>query len=156
MSFKVKHLRGTKEEWSESGYIPEDGEIALIRQQDGSYRIKVGNGNARIENLPGVSLEVINSNGATAVSPRNNQDVRVETVNNLTVNIPNSIPQDYSSRVSFKATSNTKLVIRANKNIYFSGDITPNTQFTPTADARYTLFFWYDGEMRCRVEKGIG
>ncbi len=155
MSFKVKHLRGYKEEWTASQYIPEDGEIALIRQQDGSYRMKIGNGRARIEALPCVSREVITTPGATEVFPMHNQDVRVEIVSNLTVNIPYPIPEDYSSRVSFQAGSSMRLMIRANEQIYYSGAVTSSSQFTPKTDARYTIFFWYDGRMRCRIEEGF-
>ena len=155
MSFKLKHLRGYPEEWTESRFVPEDGEIALVRQPDGSYRMKIGNGSMKFSELTAIDREVVNSPGATDVTPKNRQDVRVETVSTLTVSIPYPLVEDYESRVSFKAGSDMRLIIRANDRVYFSAMAVTNNQFTPRANARYTLFFWCDGGIRCRIEEGL-
>ena len=155
MSFKVKHVRGFKNEWASSQFVPEDGEIALVRQSDGTYRMKIGNGTMKFSELTAVDRDVILASGSTEVTPKNRQDIRVGTASTLQVNIPSAIAEDYESRVSFTAGANMKLTIRSTQKVYYSGATVTNNQFSPTSGARYTLFFWNDGAFRCRIEEGF-
>ena len=51
MPNKVRHLRGTDDEWRENDVIIDDGEIALALSPCGNYRMKIGTGNKRFSEL---------------------------------------------------------------------------------------------------------
>ena len=154
MSFKLQHLRGEKSDWAANDYVAKDGEIALYKESDGTYRMKIGNGTSKFSLLPSLTREVKPVSSTYGILMKHNLDVRCATTAAVSVNIPSKIPDDYMSSISFTAQEGFKLTINTSKKIYFSGDGLSTGVFVPVAAARYTLIFWYDTNLRCHIIEG--
>lgn len=51
-NFIIQPRRATLEEWEKSGIIPEEGELVLEDCEDGTFKIKIGNGKTKFAELP--------------------------------------------------------------------------------------------------------
>ena len=150
MPNKVKHLRGTLDEWRESDAVIDDGEIALAITESGRYRMKIGNGRDKFSELEMFGGEVYNYHGHTGVLMRHCADVRLGEVAEITITIPSVIDDDYYALLTFDSGAiatemNYPLGIR------FTGDSVYNGNFIPEEEMHYTMIIWFDGELQCHV-----
>ena len=152
----IQHLRADREEWSQHDIIPADGEIALLKTEDGGTLVKIGDGDHRFSELDSLTGEVSNKSGEYLIL-RHGEEARYGLLPLLYMTFPQSIREDFYASVSFDSPSGlvpTSLVYPATPKIYFSGDDVFEGIFVPAADKHYTLFFWYDGRFQC-VVRGV-
>lgn len=151
MPNKVKHLRGSADEWAENDIVIDDGEIALIRTECGRYRMKIGNGELLFSELETFGGEVVYPD-YDEVYLNHALDARYEEIEVLTVYLPDAIDEDYYSLLTFTSGPvATELCIESNMYVRFSGSSITGGAFIPLPNMHYTLAFWYDGEIQCHV-----
>jgi len=56
----TQHRRGTTEEWNESSIILSDGEIVVENCDDGTSKLKVGDGKHSFKDLPYITRKIDN------------------------------------------------------------------------------------------------
>ncbi len=149
MASTIQHLRATRAVWAEHDIVPLDGELALLRTDDGGTLIKIGDGAHRFSELSSLTGEVAAGNGTNHLL-RHGEDTRFFSVEALSLSFPAVIREDYYSTLSFDspAESPTALSYPEDPQIYFSGDDVMEGIFVPDGGKHYTLLFWYDGRMQ--------
>ncbi len=149
MANTIQHLRATRSVWEQHDIIPLDGELALLRTDDGGTLIKVGDGTHRFSELSSLLGEVENAAGDTLVL-RHGADARLESPAALALSFPSLIREDYYAVVSFDSPTDapTALSYPEEPAVLFSGDDVLDGIFVPDGGKHYTLFFWYDGRMQ--------
>lgn len=149
MASTIQHLRATRAVWAEHDIIPLDGELALLRTDDGGTLIKIGDGTHRFSELSSLTGEVT-AGSSTEHLLRHGEDTHFASVASLSLSFPSVIREDYYSMLSFDspAESPTALSYPTEPPIYFSGDDVLEGVFVPDVGKHYTLLFWYDGRMQ--------
>ena len=150
MPNKVRHLRGTREEWAESDPVIEDGEIALLLTESGRYRMKIGNGKDTFSALEMFGGEVYNVN-ESAVLLKHCADIRLGEAAAVSVSFPEIIDEDYYAMLSFSSGALPTTLTYPEGVISFSGTSLTAGELVPEENTRYTLIFWYDGRIECHV-----
>ena len=151
----IQHLRADRDGWAQNDIIPKDGELALLKTEDGGTFIKIGDGEHRFSELTSLTGEVSNKSGESLVL-RHGEEARYGTLPLLYMTFPQSIREDYYASVSFDSPSGstpTSFVYPETPKIYFSGDDVIDGVFVPDASKHYSLFFWYDGRMQGLVRR---
>lgn len=150
MPNKVKHLRGSDEEWAANDVVVEDGEIALAKSSEGRYRIKIGNGENRFSELEMLGGEVIEKS-TPSTTLHHCHDVRFGEVAKLTLIIPDTCEKDFYSVVTFDSGLTPTTLSYTKSRVTFTGHSVIGGQLVPEACTHYTAVFWYDGHMQCHV-----
>ena len=152
MSDRISHLRGTKEEWSESDRVVNDGELALFKTADGRYRVKIGDGKRAFSALPFTDGIISETEGSEcSVTLATGLDVRAGALSLLTLALPEVIPEELYCSVTFDSGSEPTTLEYLFTEAHFSGDSVVDGVFIPEASTHYTLLFWYDGRLQCHV-----
>ena len=73
-----------------------------------------------------------------------NIDYRRDTLETLTLTLPDSIPTPFECQVCFTSGS-TATVVTLPEGVVLKGDDVSDGVFTPVANCRYNLLFWNDG-----------
>lgn len=149
MSDIIQHLRADREGWAQNDIVPRDGELALLRTQDGGTLIKIGDGETPFSALSSLTGEVRSATEG-ALTLRHGEDIRLGAPTALTLSFPQAVREDYYGTVSFDSPADTPTALSypASPKIYFSGDDVLDGVFVPDAGKHYTLLFWYDGRMQ--------
>ena len=154
MSKSIQHLRADAAEWAQNDITPRDGELALMRTESGSYRIKIGNGETPFSGLDSVMGFVKHPDGET-VTPTMGGDYRFGIMTALTINMPEKFDEDFYTMITFDSDESATVLTYPTGTVSFSGDSVEDGVFVPEAKMHYTVFIWYDGKMQCLV-RGVG
>jgi len=158
MISRVQHLRADKEVWKSADAVIPDGEIALYKRSDGSYGLKIGDGRRKFSLLPSLTKEVIvNTDEAPVITLKGMQDVRCGSIKILTLEIPSEdMTDEYEAWLSFDTDDSEEFDLRLSSHtVYFSGEDYTDHSFTPLKSLHYRLHFYYDGKLRCEIQKTI-
>ena len=149
MANTIQHLRAGRAVWEQHDIIPLDGELALLRTDDGGTLIKIGDGAHRFSELSSLTGEARSESGSTVLL-RHGEDIRFPASEALSLSLPESIREDYYSILSFDSPidSPTAFSYPEEPKIHFSGDDVMDGVFIPDGGKHYTLLFWYDGRMQ--------
>ena len=149
MANTIQHLRATRAVWEAHDIIPKDGELALLRTDDGGALIKIGDGTHRFSELTSLTTEARSRSGEAHVL-YHGEDTRFSAVSTLSLSLPATVREDYYSILSFDSPigSPTALSYPEEPRIFFSGDDVIDGIFIPNEGKHYTLLFWYDGRMQ--------
>ena len=149
MSKIIQHLRADREGWALNDIVPMDGELALLRTEDGGTLIKIGDGMTPFSRLSSLTGEVKIGTGDTHLLSHGD-DLRLGTAQTVLLSLPSVIREDYYASVSFDSPQDapTALSYPENPKIYFSGDDVLEGVFVPDAGKHYTVFIFYDGKMQ--------
>ena len=153
MPNKVKHLRGTDEEWAANDVVIDDGEIALSKGNTGRYRIKIGNGVSKFSELEMLGGEVIEPTGKS-VRLGHCHDIRFGELPKLTLYFPSAYEKDFYCVLTFDSGTTPTTMAYVKSNVLFSGRSVVGGELVPEANVHYTAVFWYDGKLQCHV-RGI-
>lgn len=151
----IQHLRADRDGWAQYDIIPKDGELALLKTEDGGTLVKIGDGEHRFSELDSLTGEVSNKTDEALVL-RHGEDARYGELALLYMSFPPIIREDYYASVSFDSTSGqtpTSFIYPETPKIHFSGDDVIDGVFVPDAAKHYSLFFWYDGRMQGLVRR---
>ena len=151
----IQHLRADREGWAQYDIIPKDGELALLKTEDGGTIVKIGDGEHRFSELSSLTGEVSNKTDVALVL-RHGEDARYGALALLYMSFPPSIREDYYASVSFDSPSGqtpTSFVYPETPKIHFSGDDVIDGVFVPDTGKHYSLFFWFDGRMQGLVRR---
>ena len=154
MPNKVKHLRGTREQWQKNDPVIDEGEIALLLTESGRYRMKIGNGRDSFSALEMFGGEVYSGSGNTVLL-KHCADVRFDKKASLTIAFPEIIDEDYYAMLTFVSPATPTTLTYPEGVISFSGTSLTEGKLVPEATLRYTLIFWYDGKMQCHVRSCV-
>ena len=149
MANTIQHLRADRAVWAQHDIIPEDGELALLRTDDGATLIKVGDGVHRFSELPTVTGEALRGDTGNLLL-RHGEDTHFEALEALSLSFPQALREDYYSLLSFDSPADapTALTYPAEPRIFFSGDDVMDGIFIPGGGKHYPLLFWYDGRIQ--------
>jgi hypothetical protein len=149
MANTIQHLRASRAVWAQHDIIPKDGELALLRTEDGASLIKIGDGIHHFSELSAVAGEALKGSGSTHLL-RHGEDTHFGSLESLSLSLPQNMREDYYSMISFDSPEQapTELVYPEVPRIYFSGDDVIDGIFIPEAGRHYTLLFWYDGKIQ--------
>ncbi len=149
MANTIQHLRASRAVWAQHDIIPKDGELALLRTEDGATLIKIGDGIHHFSELSAVAGEAYKESESTHLL-RHGEDAHFEIIESLSLAFPQNLREDYYSMLSFDspAEAPTALVYPEDPWIYFSGDDVMDGIFVPEGGKHYTLLFWYDGKIQ--------
>ena len=149
MSKIIQHLRADRAGWERHDIVPMDGEIALLRTEDGGTLIKIGDGEHPFSLLASLTGEVKHSIEDTHVLCHG-EDLRLGTVSAFSLSLPDAIREDYYASLSFDSPSDapTAFSYPEAPKIYFTGEDVLDGIFVPDVGKHYTLFLWYDGKMQ--------
>ncbi len=149
MSKIIQHLRADREGWALHDIIPMDGELALLRTEDGGTLIKIGDGEHPFSALASLTGEVVKGAADTHLL-RHGEDLRFDTLKALSLSLPDAIREDYYAALSFDSPSDTPTALSYPEapRIYFTGDDVLEGIFIPDIGKHYTVFLWYDGKMQ--------
>lgn len=154
MAVSVRHRRASEEEWLEHDPIIPDGEIALTKSSTG-YNIKVGDGQSKYSELTAVKPKISSYFGEEYILEVNiepGSDTRLGCMEDLTVTINRTLPEDFYAILSFYSDEFvTMLTLPSDPYIYFTGTDVIEGVLVPQQFTHYTLFFWYDGGLQCNV-----
>ena len=149
MANTIQHLRARRDVWAQHDIIPKDGELALLRTDDGGTLIKIGDGEHRFSELSSLTGEARSGSGDTHIL-RHGEDTRFSSIESLSLSLPVIIREDYYSILSFDSPmdSPTALSYPETPKIFFSGDDVFDGVFVPDVGKHYTLLLWYDGRLQ--------
>ena len=149
MPNKVKHLRGTLEEWRECDPVIDDGEIALALTDSGRYRMKIGNGYSPFSALEMFGGEVYYPSYDNPLMSHC-ADIRYGSMERLSIVMPDVLDDDYYSMLTFDSPE-VATELTYPEFITFTGESVAEGNFIPDENMHYTLVFWYDGRVQCHV-----
>ncbi len=155
MSKIIQHLRADRAGWEQNDIVPMDGELALLRTEDGGTLIKIGDGEHPFSALDSLTGEVKSGSGDSHTLCHG-EDLRFGALTALALSFPTLIREDYYATLSFDSPSDapTALSYPAEPKIHFTGEDVLEGIFIPDAGKHYTVFLWYDGKMQGLV-RGI-
>lgn len=145
----IQHLRADRAGWEQNDIIPLDGEIALLRTEDGGTLIKIGDGEHPFSTLASLTGEVKNGSGDSHILCHG-EDLRFGALPSFSLALPAVIREDYYASLTFDSPSDapTALSYPAEPKIHFTGEDVAEGIFVPDAGKHYTVFLWYDGKMQ--------
>ena len=151
MPNKVRHLRGSDEDWAANDVVIDDGEIALALSPNGNYRMKIGNGTSKFSELDMFGGEVKKPTKNT-VCLMHADDVRYGSMAYIAFYLESPRDDDFYAILSFDSgTTATRLSYPSNT-IKFTGTSITAGQFVPESNMHYTAIFWQDGAaVQCHV-----
>ena len=156
MANSVQHLRGTKEEWRIHDPVIPDGEIALIMDENESYRLKIGNGKQTFSKLPYPSDEIIRIEGTEAeLTLGDREEIRMGEMSFLKIAIPEQISESFISSIVFDSGETPTTIEYDTPKVKYSGVDIQAELFVPSEHTHYNVIFWYDGALQCTV-RGVG
>lgn len=144
MPNKVRHLRGTDDEWRENDVIIDDGEIALALSPCGNYRMKIGTGNKRFSELDMFGGEV-RWPTENPVTIMHGDDVRYHEASYIYFVFENPHDEDYYSTLTFDSGEAPTTLTYPKDGIRYSGMSVINGEFVPEANMHYNVSFFEDG-----------
>lgn len=150
----IQHLRGTRGNWEENDLVIPDGELALLREGNRT-RIKVGDGVTPFTKLPFTDGAVKHLTEGGHVFLSTGDDVRLGACAQLTLNLPDTLDEDFYATVTFDSPSGTPTAFTSAQRIVMTGDNTDEGEFIPVPACHYTVLVWYDGTLQGLV-RGAG
>ena len=149
MSKIIQHLRADRAGWERHDIVPLDGEIALLRTEDGATLLKIGDGEHPFSALASLTGEVKSGSGDAHILCHG-EDLRFGTLAALSISLPTVIREDYYATLSFDSQGDapTALSYPAVPKIHFTGEDALDGIFVPDGGKHYTVFLWYDGRMQ--------
>ena len=146
----IRHLRGNAETWRTHDGVVRDGELALLKTEDGRYRVKIGDGETPFSALPYIEGRILRQEGdSCAVTLTTGLDIRAGVLSMLSLSLPDPIPEDLYSVISFDSAGTPTTVEYLFQGALFSGDSVSDGVHTPEPNTHYTLMLWYDGRLHC-------
>ena len=149
MSKIIQHLRADRAGWEQHDIVPMDGELALLRTEDGGTLIKIGDGEHPFSALASLTGEVKTGSGDTHILCHG-EDLRFGALPALSLSFPALIREDYYAALSFDSPADapTALSYPDIPRIHFTGEDVLEGVFVPDVGKHYTVFLWYDGRMQ--------
>lgn len=165
--FRYQHLRGTTEQWEVSSIVPLKGELVIEECADGTFEIKIGDGENTFKNLPyvsGAAIEYIDLRDSnieesslkvtTTGIEANYTDCEIEFNGGdsyLYSDFGLKVPIVAGSNIEFEVDE-TNTVVKINGTVEESGTITTNGGFQAGTSATAT----YGGAVGSRASAGSG
>lgn len=139
-------LRGTPEEWAAYDVPLMDGEVALLKRQNGRVQLRVGNGQNNFSALKNVGDITVKSGALSYGTLEAGVEYRIATIEDGLVEyyFPDTPDEDLYSILVFDAPA-TAIEFATDEDAKLTGDNCKNGVFTPAPNTHYTIYFWYDG-----------
>ena len=139
-------LRGTPEEWGTYDAPLMDGEVALLKWQNGRVQLRVGNGQNKFSTLKNVGDITVKSGALSYGTLEAGVEYRITTIEEGLVEyyFPDTPDEDLYSILVFDAPA-TAIEFATDEDAKLTGDNCKNGMFTPAPNTHYTVYFWYDG-----------
>lgn len=111
--------------------------------ENGTYDVS-GYASVNINVPVEVSEVTINKDETTAIELAHNTEYRRGEVAELTITLPETVPEAFDCMVCFTSGA-TAAAVTVPDGVVMQGDSVSSGVFTPKANHRYDLIFWYDG-----------
>ena len=152
MKCVMQQLRASREEWAENDRVVPAGAIALIDKGEGSFDMKVGDGEHPFSALNYLGSRIIKSD-ASSVTLSHGDDVRLGRLSELSISFDENFGDDFYAMLTFDSSSDGTMIMYPEE-MRCTGTSCYYGYFSPDMECHYTLVFWYDGRLQCSV-RGI-
>ena len=143
---KIQHLRGNESDFREHDLIVCDGELALLRREDGSTAVKIGDGVRPFSALPFLGRTVRHEESGT-VRLCHDTEHRLSLTERVDLSLPDTVPDDFFVTLTFSTPLTGATLSYPAGSILFVGDHTQDGVLIPEARYYYTLTLRYNGEI---------
>ncbi len=144
---KIQHLRGSETDYQEHDLIVPDGELALLKRNDGTTAVKIGDGVRPFSALPFLGRTVRTEEENSTVTLANETEHRLPLSSRVEILLPETIADEFSSVLTFTSPNDGTTVIYPAGKILFIGDHTSGGIFIPEPRYHYVLTLRYNGEV---------
>lgn len=144
---KIQHLRGSESDYQEHDLVVPDGELALLKRDDGTTAVKIGDGVRPFSALPYLGRTVREEQADSAVTLANETEHRLPLSSRVEIVLPEAICNEFTSVVTFTSPNEGTTVIYPAGKILFIGDHTDGGIFVPEPRYHYVLCLRYNGEV---------